>query len=72
MLEKIAMILKENECPYDGLTGDTELIADIGLNSMKIIELVGALEDTFDIEIPDRSIKSLRTINDVISLIDSL
>lgn len=72
MMERIAEILKENDCEYTGLTGSTELIADLGLNSLKIIELACAVEDEFDIEIPDRAIKNLKTIDDVIRLIESL
>lgn len=72
MMERIAEILKENDCECTGLTGSTELIADLGLNSLKIIELACAVEDEFDIEIPDRAIKNLKTIDDVIRLIESL
>ena len=62
MLERIAEILKKS----------TELVADLNLNSFNIIELASVLEDEFGVEIPDRSIKDMKTIGDVIDLIESL
>lgn len=72
MIERIASILKKNNCQCTGLTESTELIADLGLNSLKIVQLAAGIEDEFDIEIPDRAIKDLKTIGDVIRLIESL
>ena len=72
MLNRIAGILNANGIDCSNLTESTELIADLKLNSLNIIDLACELEDEFDIEIPDRSIKDLKTVGDVISLIESL
>ena len=72
MLERIARILNSNGFDCSNLTESTELIADLKLNSMNIVNLACELEDEFDIEIPDKSIKDLKTVGDVISLIESL
>jgi acyl carrier protein len=39
---------------------------------LNIIELACDLEDEFDVEIPDRSIKDMKTVGDVIALVGSL
>ena len=72
MLEKLKVILRENNIPFDQITETTELMTDLGLTSLRIIELATALEDAFDIEIPDRVIKDMHTIGDVIRLIETL
>lgn len=71
MIEKLKDILRDNNIPFTQLSESTELAADLGLNSLRIIELASALEDAFDIEIPDRAIKSMNTIGDVIRLIET-
>lgn len=72
MLEKLKAILRENNIPFDQITETTELMTDLGLNSLRVIELATVLEDAFDIEIPDRAIKDMHTIGDVIRLIETL
>ena len=71
MLEKLIKIIREH-------TGDntividenTVLLADLGLSSLDLINLAAAVEDEFDIEIPDRAIKNLKTVGDVMSIIE--
>ena len=72
MLDKIKKILESQGFSVDGISEETELIADLGLNSLNIIEVACQLEDAFDVEIPDRSIKDMKTIGDVIRLLESL
>ncbi len=51
---------------------NTVLLTDLGLDSFTLIELVSDVEDAFDIAIPDKKIKELVTIADVIKCIQSL
>lgn len=53
------------------ITKETNLKNDLGLNSLDLANLVCAVEDEFNIEIPDRTIKDLKTIEDIINLINS-
>lgn len=50
---------------------DSRFIADLKINSYDLIELVCKVEDEFDVEIPDKKLRSLITVNDVITLIQS-
>ena len=49
---------------------DTVIIADLGLNSLDLVNLVTDIEDEFDVEIPDRAIKFFKTVKDVIRFIE--
>ena len=51
------------------ISRDTVLLADLGLNSFELIEMVCAVEGEFDIEIPDREIKSFKTVGDIMDFI---
>lgn len=66
MREKIVDILLEyTEAGRENITSETALIADLGLNSLDIMNLVSAFEDEFDIEIPDRIISGFVTVGDI-------
>ena len=73
MLEKITEILRD----YTGnreltITEASQLIADLGLSSLDVVNLIGIFEDQFDIEIPDRALKDLHTVGDVMRLAEEL
>ena len=71
MIEKLTEILRENTGEEDiTITEDTVLITDLGLNSLDLVSLACSVEDEFDIEIPDRAIKDIKTVRDVIALIE--
>lgn len=72
MLERIAAILRKHRFRDADLKETTELISDLGLNSLNVIEMIVDVEDEFDVEIPDRAIKNIKTVGDVIQLIESL
>jgi acyl carrier protein len=46
------------------LTEDTDLIDDLGLDSMKIMDLLSMIEDSQDISIPLNILPDIRTIKD--------
>lgn len=53
------------------VTEDASFIDDLGADSLDIVELVMALEDEFDIEIPDEETEKLKTINDAVKYIEN-
>lgn len=70
MIETLTKIICEHTGNSDiHITEDTILIADLGLTSLDLINIACLVEDEFDIEIPDRSIKQFKTVGDVISFI---
>ncbi|MEM1249278.1 MAG: acyl carrier protein [Acidobacteriota bacterium] len=66
ILAKICSHLKEI-VPSDDLTigPETELRAGLGLNSLDAVDLVMALEEEFDIELPDEELQGFETVADV-------
>ena len=44
---------------------ESKFIEDLGADSLDIVELVMAMEEEFDIEIPDEDAEKLKTVNDV-------
>ncbi len=71
MLEQLKTIIEKYTEKTDlVITPTTVLIADLGLNSLDLVNLACKVEDEFDIEIPDRAIKDFKTVGDVIAFIE--
>tara|TARA_Y100000031_G_scaffold40634_1_gene46810 strand:- start:973 stop:1215 length:243 start_codon:yes stop_codon:yes gene_type:complete len=49
----------------DRVKSEASFIDDLGADSLDIVELVMAMEEEFDIEIPDEDAENLKTVNDV-------
>ena len=70
MLEK----LKEIIVNYTGdesvnITEDTTLIGELGLNSLDLVSMASEVEDEFGVVIPDRGLKDIKTVGDVMRYI---
>lgn len=50
---------------------EAKFIEDLGADSLDIVELVMAMEEEFDLEIPDEDAEKLKTVNDVQSYLVS-
>jgi acyl carrier protein len=67
MLEKIRDILVEYvDVPREQITMETNLLTDLGLSSLDVINIVVAFEDEFGIEIPDRKLTEIVTVEDIV------
>jgi acyl carrier protein len=49
---------------------EASFIDDLGADSLDIVELVMAMEEEFDLEIPDEDAEKLKTVQDVTSYIE--
>jgi acyl carrier protein len=47
------------------LKPEASILDDLGADSLDVVELVMALEEEFDIEVPDDHVENMRTIGDV-------
>ncbi|WP_236794628.1 acyl carrier protein [Amycolatopsis sp. GM8] len=52
------------------LTGDTDLRAVEGADSIKVLRMIAKIEQTYDIELEDDDIFGLTTIDQVIAVVD--
>ena len=65
-----AIIVDQLGVDEDAVTMESSFLEDLGADSLDIVELIMALEEEFDIEIPDRNIKDFRTVKDVLLFIE--
>ena len=60
------MIAEQLNCDAETITADTSFKDDLGADSLDLFELVMALEDEYNIEIPAEELTELNTVGDVI------
>ncbi len=51
----------------DIVTPGANIVDDLGADSLDVVELVMALEEAFDMEIPDEDAEKIRTVQDIFS-----
>ena len=72
MLKKITdVIVDKLGVTEDKVKPEAAFVEDLGADSLDQVELVMALEDAFDLEIPDEDAEKLKKVGDVISYIQS-
>ena len=70
VFEKIKEIIVERlGVAETSVTMEASFIDDLGADSLDIVELVMALEEEFDIEIPDADAEKVVTVGDVVEYI---
>ena len=71
--EKLRALLAEQlGICVDDITPETNIIDDLGADSLDIVELLAALEDEFDLLITDDRVRELYTVREVAEFIESL
>ena len=70
VFEKVKNIIVEQlGVSETAVTAEASFIDDLGADSLDIVELVMALEEEFDIEIPDTDAEKVVTVQDVVDYI---
>ncbi|ABF90332.1 MULTISPECIES: acyl carrier protein [Myxococcus] len=55
----------------DEIKPESSFIEDLGADSLDIVELVMAMEEEFEVEIPDEEAENIKTVNDAVSYINT-
>jgi len=61
-----ALIVEQLGVSKDAISPQASFVDDLGADSLDIVELVMAMEEEFDVEIPDEDVERMQTIGDVI------
>ena len=72
MLEKIKEITADSlGADVNTLTAETSFKEDLGADSLDLFEMVMALEEEFEVEIPTEDLVNIKTIGDVEAYLQS-
>ncbi len=71
VFEKVRSILAAQfDVEEDTISLTTNIIDDLGADSLDAVDMLMSLEDEFDVEIPDEEIESIHTVGDLVAYIE--
>ncbi len=65
------VVVEQLNVSPDEVKEDSKFVEDLGADSLDVVELVMALEEKFDIEIPDDQAEAIATVGDAIKFIEN-
>jgi acyl carrier protein len=66
-----AIIVEQLGVSLEEVTPQASFIEDLGADSLDIVELIMALEEEYDMEIPDEEAEKIQTVDDVTKYIQA-
>ena len=72
LYEKVRdVIVRELSVPESKVTEEATFDGDLSADSLDVVELVMALEDEFDVEIPEEDAEKIRTVGDAVRYLEA-
>jgi acyl carrier protein len=70
--ERVRKILVDQlgDISEDEVTPAASIVDDLGADSLDVVEIVMALEEEFEIEIPDEDAEKIKTVQQIVDYID--
>jgi acyl carrier protein len=71
VFEKVQKIICEQfGATPEKVTMDSSILEDFEADSLDIVDLAMSLEDEFGIEVPDEELENIKTVKDIVKLIE--
>lgn len=73
MFEQVAKILADQlGIPQSKITVDSDIVKDLGADSLDVVELLMTLEDMSGKTIPEDKVTDIKTVGDVVAMLETL
>lgn len=70
--DKIAKVLAEQlNIDSAKITENSKIVEDLGADSLDVVELLVTLEEEYDVKVSDEEAGNIKTVGDIVALIDS-
>ena len=63
-------LAEQLEVEPEKITADSDIVIDIGSDSLDVIDMITTLSDEFGVEIPDEDIENFHTVGDVVNYLE--
>ena len=71
VFEKLQEIIADQlELDVETVTPDSNILDDLGADSLAVVDLIMSVEDEFSIEVPDEALENIRTVADMVKYIE--
>ncbi len=65
------LIAKQLGKPIEQITDDKDVVADLGADSLDIVEMLMTMEEEFGVTIPEDDAVNIKTVGDIIKLLEA-
>ena len=65
------IIIEQLGVEEDAVTMEASITEDLGADSLDVVDLVMSIEESFDVEIPDEEVESIKTVGDIVKYIEN-
>ena len=65
-----SIIIDQLKVSDDNITLETDLINDLDADSLNAVEIIMAIEDEYEITIPDEEAEKMRTVGDIVKYLE--
>ena len=73
MFEKVRdMLAKQLNLSADQIKPESDVVKDLGADSLDVVELLISLEDDYGVSIPEDDIVNVKTMQDIVDMIEKL
>ena len=73
MFEKVRdRLAKQLNLKPEAITLESDVVKDLGADSLDVVELLISLEDDYGISIPEDDIVNVKTVKDIVDMIEKL
>ncbi|CAM2066989.1 acyl carrier protein [Sulfidibacter corallicola] len=66
-----SVIAEELEVEESQVSMESQIVDDLGADSLDVVELIMRLEEKFEIEIPDEDAEKIQTVGDAVKFIEA-
>ena len=72
LIKKVRDLVAEQfDIEADEVTAESQIVDDLGADSLDVVDLISAVEDEFDVQIPDEKVEGIKTVGDIVAFIES-
>ena len=73
MFEKVReMLAKQLNIKPETIRPESEVVKDLGADSLDVVELLSSLEDSYGISIPEEDMENFKTVQDIVNMLEKL
>ena len=73
MFEKVcAMLAEQLGIPADSIKPESDVIKDLHADSLDVVELLMTIEDEFGITLPEDDVEKVKTVQDIVDMMNRI
>lgn len=73
MFEKVReMLAKQLNIKPETIRPESEVVKDLGADSLDVVELLISLEDSYGISVPEEDMENFKTVQDIVNMLEKL